>query len=106
VTPKDVVLRPIARQDIDEAIAHYLGEDETQAALGFIGELEKAYAHISRQPGSGSPRDAHELNSPGLRFWQLSRFPYLVFYFERAEAVDVWRVLHAQRDIPEWMSEP
>jgi toxin ParE1/3/4 len=30
----------------------------------------------------------------------------LVFYFERADDVDVWRVLHGQRDIPAWMKEP
>jgi hypothetical protein len=29
-----------------------------------------------------------------------------VFYVERDEHVDVWRVLHAQRDIPAWMDEP
>jgi toxin ParE1/3/4 len=33
----------------------------------------------------------------------LWRFPYLVFYLERADCIDVWRVLHAQRDIPSWM---
>ena len=103
---KGVVLRPVADQDIDEAIAHYLGKDEAQAALDFISELETASVHIGRQPGSGSPRYAHELNLPGLRFWSLSRFPYLVFYFERDDVVDVWRVLHSQRDIPAWMSEP
>lgn len=106
MTSKSVVLRPVADQDIDEAIAHYLGEAAAQTALGFIGELEKTTSHISRQPGSGSPRYAHELNLPGLRFWPLTRFPYLVFYFERDDAVDVWRVLHAQRDIPAWMREP
>lgn len=104
MTSKGVVLRPVADQDINEAIAHYLAEDAAKAALDFIGELEKAYAHISRQPGSGSSRHAHELNLPGLRFWPLTRFPYLVFYFERGDTVDVWRVLHAQRDIPAWMS--
>ena len=68
--------------------------------------LGKAYTHIARQPASGSPRYAHELNLPGLRFWPLTRFPYLVFYFERDDCVDVWRVLHGQRDIPAWMNEP
>jgi toxin ParE1/3/4 len=106
VTNKRVVLRPVADQDIDEAINHYLGADASEAALDFIGELEKAHSHLCRQPASGSPRYAHELNLPGLRFWPLTRFPYLVFYFERDDAVDVWRVLHAQRDIPAWMNGP
>jgi toxin ParE1/3/4 len=40
-----------------------------------------------------------------LRSWPLTRFPYLVFYFERDDCVDVWRVLQAQRDIPAWINE-
>jgi toxin ParE1/3/4 len=46
------------------------------------------------------------LNLPGLRFWPLARYPHLVFYVERPEHIDVWRVLHGQRDIPSWMQEP
>jgi toxin ParE1/3/4 len=104
--PKATILRELARQDIEEAIDHYLGEGAPKAALAFIDALETAYAHLGRQPASGSPRYAHELNIPGLRFWPLTRFPYLVFYFEHDDHVDVWRVLHGKRDIPTWMNEP
>ena len=55
--------------------------------------------------GTGSNRYAHELNLPGLKFWPLTRYPYLVFYVERPDRIDVWRVLHGQRDIPAWMQE-
>jgi toxin ParE1/3/4 len=41
----------------------------------------------------------------GLHVWPLSRYPYLVFYVERADHIDVWRVLHGHRDIPSWMQE-
>jgi nucleoside-diphosphate-sugar epimerase len=41
-----------------------------------------------------------------LRAWPLRRYPYLVFYVERQDLLDVWRVLHAQRDIPAWMQKP
>ncbi len=105
MTAKVVLPREVARQDVDEAIDHYLVEGAAKAALSFVDDLERAYTHIGRQPASGSPRYAHELNLPGLRFWPLTRFPYLVFYFERDDYVDVWRVLHAQRDIPAWMNE-
>ncbi len=102
---KPVVPRELASQDVDEAVEHYLGEGGTQAALGFIEAWEKAYAHIGRQLADGSPRYADELNLPGLRFWSLKGCPHLVFYIERANHVDVWRVLHSQRDIPAWMSD-
>ena len=103
---KAVIPRELASRDVDEAIDHCLGEGAVKAALDFVEALEKAYTHIARQPASGSPRYAHELNLPGLRCWPLTRFPYLVFYFERDDCVDVWRVLHGQRDVPAWMNEP
>ena len=103
---KPVIPRELANRDVDEAIAYYLDEGADQAALSFIDALERAYIHIGRHPASGSPRYAHELNLPGLRFWPLPRFPHLVFYFEHTDHVEVWRVLHGQRDIPAWMHEP
>lgn len=105
MTVKPVVPRTLANRDIDDAIAYYLGEGSEQVALSFIDALEQAYAYIGRHPAIGSPRYAHELSLPGLRFWPLAHYPYLVFYIERAELIDVWRVLHGQRDIPAWMQE-
>ena len=102
---KAIVPREVARRDVDEAIDHYLGEDAAQAALDFVDALQSAYTHIGRQPASGSPRYAHELKLPGLMSWPLTRFPCLIFYFERDDCVNVWRVLHGQRDIPAWMND-
>ena len=106
MTAKPVVPRELANRDIDDAIAYYLSEGAEQAAFGFIDALEQAYAHIGRHPATGSPRYAHELNLPGLRFSPRARYPHLVFYIERPQHIDVWRVLHGQRDIPAWMQEP
>jgi toxin ParE1/3/4 len=100
---KPIVPRELANHDINEIIGYYLGESAEQAAYGFIDALEEAYAHIGRHPATGSPRYAHELNLPGLRFWPLSRYPHLVFYVERPDHIDVWRVLHGKQDIPQWM---
>lgn len=101
---KPVIPREQANRDVEDAIAYYLSEEAAHAALGFIDTLERAYGQIGRHPTMGSPRYAHELNVPGLRCWQLSRYPYLVFYIEHADHIDVWRVLHGHRDIPAWMN--
>jgi toxin ParE1/3/4 len=106
VKAKPVIPRVLACRDVDEAIGYYLDEGTDKSALGFVDALEQAYTHMSRHPGTGSPRYAHELNLPGLRSWPLTRYPYLVFYVERTDHIDVWRVLHGQRDIPAWMQEP
>lgn len=106
MTPKAVVPRQQALRDIDEAIAYYIEQGAPDAALGLIDALEKAYAHIAKHPATGSPRYAHELQLPGLRSWPLTRYPHMVFYVECATHIDVWRVLHGQRDIPGWMQQP
>ena len=103
---KAVIPREQANRDVIEAVADYLSEAGEAVALGFIDALEKAYGHIGRHPATGSPRYAHELNLPGLRTWPMMRCPYLVFYVERPDHIDVWRVLHGQRDIPAWMQGP
>jgi len=102
---KPVIPRALANHDVDEAIAYYLDQSAEQAAAGFIDALEEAYNHIGRHAATGSPRYAHVLNLPGLRFWPLTRYPYLVFYIEHPDYIDVWRVLHSQRDLPEWLPE-
>ena len=103
---KPVILRQRAGRDVEAAVGRYLAEAGETVALGFIDALERAYLHLSRHPATGSPRHAHELNLPGLRTWPLKRYPYLVFYVERDDHLDVWRVLHGERDIPAWLREP
>jgi len=106
VKAKPVIPREAANRDVDEAVEYYLAEGYQETVLGFIDALEQAYAHIGRHPATGSPRYAQELDLPGLRSWPLRRYSHLVFYVERADHIDVWRVLHGQRDIPAWIHEP
>lgn len=106
MTVKPVVPRVQAERDVNETLAHDLEGASEAVALRFIDALERAFLHIGRHPASGSPRYARELSIPGLRFRPLRRFPYLVFYLERENYVDVWRVLHGRRHIPSWMQEP
>ncbi len=100
---KAVLLRELTQRDVDEVIDHYLTAAHAKIALGFVAALEQAYSQIGRQPAAGSPRYAQALNLPGLRSWPLTRYPYLVFYVEHDDFIDVWRVLHQERDLPAWM---
>ncbi len=105
MTPKPILPRELASRDIEDAVDYYLSEAGGQVALGFIAALEHAYRQLASQPAIGSPRYAHELNLPGLRFRPLHRYPHLIFYVDLPSHVDVWRVLHSQRDIPAWLHE-
>ena len=106
MTVKRIVPRQRAIRDVEEAIDYYLTEAGETVALGFIDALEQAYRHIARHPATGSLRYAHELDLPGLRSWPLTRYPYAIFFVERDDHLDVWRILHGNRDIPVWMREP
>jgi toxin ParE1/3/4 len=97
---KPVIPRERANLDVNDAVEHYLRVEVPRAALDFVDALEAAYLLIGRRPGVGSPRYAQEMDLPGLRFWAVKGFPHLIFYLERDDHMDVWRVLHGVRDIP------
>jgi toxin ParE1/3/4 len=106
VSGKPVVLREVAQRDVRAALDHYLREAGPDIALGFIDALQSTYQAIAAHPALGSPRYASELALPGQRSLATKGFPYLVFYIDREDHVDVWRVLHGRRDIPSRMREP
>ncbi len=103
MTPKPVLLRRQAKHDVDAALNRYLIEASEAVALNFVDALAAAFAHIAGQPASGSPRYAQELDLAGLRAWPITGFPYLVFYMRGADSIDVWRILHGQRDMAAWL---
>jgi len=105
VAVKCIVRRRAADQDVETIIDYYLGEAGSEVALGFVDALEAALLHISRHPGTGSPEYAVELGIPGLRSWSPGRYPHLVFYFDKADEVEVWRVLHDMLDLPRRLRE-
>lgn len=49
-----------------------------------------------------SPPYAYELGLPGLRSWPLRRYPHLIFYLDRDDHVEIWRVINGMQDIPGW----
>jgi len=93
-------LRTLAANDIDTAVAYCRNEVSPETAFGFIDDVEAAITHLCRHPLTGSLRFAHEVEVPELRSWPLKKFPYLVFDVPDADRIDIWRVLHANRDIP------
>ena len=94
-----------AAADIREAAVYYRDEGDAQLALDFIDSVESAVRHIVTWPAAGSTRFADILNLPGLRTVSLGRFPFIIFYVETFDHVDIWRVLHDRRDIPQILIE-
>ena len=103
--PRTIIRRQLARTDIEQAAAYYLDTAGLAVAERFVAAVESAVAHAATHPEAGSARYAQGLDRPGLRFWLVRGFPYLVFYRDAGDYLDVWRVLHAERDIPAWLRE-
>lgn len=100
---KRIIPRTRASEDIEAVVEHYLVHVGQQVALNFVDEVERTYSRMARYPASGSPRYAFELGIAELRHIRLNGFPYLIFYVELSSHIDVWRVLHAHRDVPSWL---
>ena len=102
---KPAIRSLLAGQDIQAALNHYLSVSP-EIALAFLDALEHASQHIETHPGSGSPRYAHELGIPQLRYWMMSGFPHALFYVEHADHLDVIRLPHLHQDIPDTLRQP
>lgn len=96
---KPVHIRPAADADLDNAIAYLLVQRPSSAAE-LLDCFEKAVEQLGRFPQSGSPRLGQWINLPALRSMVLRGFPFLLFYIERDDHLEVVRLLHASRDLP------
>lgn len=101
-----LVVRATARADVESAADWYTDEGGSALGLRFLAELDATYQRIAGQPGIGSPRWGEALSLPDLRVWPLTRFPYQVFYLQRAQHIEIWRVLHGARDVPGALTQP
>jgi toxin ParE1/3/4 len=98
---KPVRLTPRADSDIDVCF-YWIAKDNPAAALRFLDAIELTCDALSRMPGIGSPRYAEIPLVHGGRVLAIKDFEnYLLFYLEHENCVDVIRVLHGARDIPE-----
>lgn len=66
--------------------------------------VEAATQHIGRHPGIGSLRYASLTGFTALRSVTVRRFPYVILYIDRDDRIDLIRLLHLKRDIPQSLS--
>ena len=106
VATKAIIARNLALRDIEDAVDCHAGEVGSHVALGYVEDLQNVFELIASQPASGSLKYSYEIGLPGPRSVQFERYPYLIFYLEQTDHIDVWRVLHAKMDIPAWLQNP
>lgn len=93
-----LVVLPEAEQDVREAMRWY-NRQRRGLGLEFFGAVEAGWARIVDNPYlcAAWPDD------PRYRRLVLTRFPYLVFYEVRPDAVEVVAVAHASREPGYWV---
>jgi toxin ParE1/3/4 len=97
---KSVILRHTAERDVQVAFSSYFEQAGADVSHAFVAALDRAFAHIGAFPATGSLRYGEWIDLPHVRFWPLKDFPYGIFFLEKADHVDVVRVLHLHTDIP------
>lgn len=93
-----VRLRPRARKDRRDEVRYYRGEAGPQVAAKLVKALQRALAALARNPAIGSPALGREIGIGGLRTWRIDGFPLTFWYFERADYVDVARLVGQRQD--------
>ena len=96
---KPAVLRPQASRDQQGEARYYRNEAGTRLAVRLVKATNAALDQIELDPGIGSPVLGRRLNIPGLRTWQVAKFPLLWFYFEQDDHLDVVRLLGERQDV-------
>ena len=88
-----------AGHDLEE-IEEYISRDNHDAAGRLIQRIEEICNLLAQHPEAGDDRS--EL-SPKLRGFPIGN--YLVFYIPTRDGIEVVRVLHGSRDIPNIFAE-
>jgi toxin ParE1/3/4 len=96
---KRVRLLRQARADRQNEIRYYRREAGEQVANRLIDAFQAGLRRLAEQPAIGSPTLGHELGIENLRTWEVSDFPLVLIYIERANHVDVVRVLGRRQNI-------
>jgi toxin ParE1/3/4 len=101
-----VVKRPHALDDLDDAAAYIQSQSGAQRAIRFLRAADSTFAQLAGMPGIGTRYEPHEPLYAGLRYFPISRHrKYLVFYRPITDGIEVLRVLHGARDIQSILAE-
>jgi toxin ParE1/3/4 len=81
-------------------VVEYLGADDPDVALRFVDRVEATVAGLERMPGIGDAAPFADPRYAGIRRTTVRNFrKYVVYYRERADGIELLRLLHGSRDI-------
>jgi toxin ParE1/3/4 len=95
---KAIRYHPLFEADVIDAAAWY---DARSPVIGaaFVAELSRAVHGLTQDPGRRSVVEF------GVRYWPVSRFPFVVFYDFYGQELLVLGVMHTARESGKWLAE-
>lgn len=97
----EVNKRPQVINDLIE-LATYIAEDNLDASDRFLAAVEETFKQLGKMPGMGKLIQFSNPNLDDVRQQAVRGFKkYLVFYRPTNLGIEILRVIHAARDIPE-----
>jgi toxin ParE1/3/4 len=97
--PRRIELTRAALADFDD-IYDYIARDNPRAAAQALRSLDESIQLLSDQPKMGEV-----FRHRRLRLRLLTHDDYLVFYRERPGVIEIVRVIHGRRNIPDILDE-
>jgi toxin ParE1/3/4 len=97
-----VLKRPAAVRDLEEISDYFAARAGAALALRFLDASEKTLAFLARFPSLGALCPLANQRYQGIREWRVKTFRNIRIFYRplEGEGVEVFRVIHAARDIP------
>ncbi|MFZ1382440.1 MAG: type II toxin-antitoxin system RelE/ParE family toxin [Scrofimicrobium sp.] len=97
---KEVRWHQLATNDYFSIVAWYTDEAGDKVAERFVRSLRETEDRISRNPGLGPTSFTYGASKQATIHGAEDGLPYLVFYLDLEEHIEIVRVLHERRDFP------
>ena len=102
---KAVRLRPLAEEDLAGQARYYRSVSSSELGDRFLNAAVASLDAIAAMPQAGSPRSAELTGVPHLRSRTIAGFKCGWFYLERADHIDVVRLIAYSQDLASVLRE-
>jgi toxin ParE1/3/4 len=93
--------KPQAERDIEECFV-FIGEENLDVTVHFLVAVEETIETIGKNPFAGSVREFKDSKAKNIRMMLVKGFHrYQIFYTITDESIEIVRVLHGARDLPD-----